>query len=120
MHRALPTLAVAAALLGGGATADARPHFKHCGDAPSILRHHIQARGVSCATARRTGRLVSQHVRVVRTRLFEYHTGAWTCRYTVFSSTKAGDGEGEIFDCRRPGREVRWSNAPGILPRTLF
>jgi uncharacterized delta-60 repeat protein len=93
--------------------------FKDCGNRPAHLRFNIQAHGVSCTTARMTGKLVNQPVKVIRSHTYEYKAGDWTCRYTVFNSTLAGDGEGEIFDCRRPDKEVRWSNARGIQPRTI-
>jgi hypothetical protein len=120
MIRSACTVAAAAALLAAASAEAAATRYVPCGDTPSHLRFHIEARGVSCTTGRRVGRLVDQDVKVVRTRLFEYRAGAWTCRYTVFPSRKAGDGEGEIFDCRKPGKEVRWSNARGIRPRTLW
>jgi hypothetical protein len=112
----LATAALAAAATG---TATASAAFKHCGSKPSRLRFHIQARGVSCTTAAGVGKLVNQHVKVIRRHTFEYKSGGYTCRYTVFSSSLAGDGEGERFDCLRPGKEVRWTNAPGIYPRTI-
>jgi hypothetical protein len=93
--------------------------FKDCGNRPAHLRFNIQAHGVSCTTARMTGKLVNQRVKVIRSHTYEYKAGQWTCRYTVFHSTLAGDGEGEIFDCRRPDKEVRWSDARGIHPRTI-
>ena len=114
-------LAIATAVLVAAATgtASASRHFTKCGNRPAHLRFNIQAHGVSCTTARTVGRLVNQDVKVIRSHTYEYKAGAWTCRYTVFRSTKAGDGEGEIFDCRQPKKEVRWSNAPGIAPRTI-
>ena len=99
--------------------ATAARHFTSCGSKPAHLRFNIQAHGVTCTTARGVGKLVNQHVKVIRSHTYEYRAGAWTCRYTVFSSTQAGDGEGEIFDCRQPKKEVRWSNARGIQPRTI-
>jgi uncharacterized delta-60 repeat protein len=93
--------------------------FNVCGNRPAHLRFNIQAHGVSCTTARTAGRLVNQRIEVIRSHTYEYEAGRWTCRYTVFHSTLAGDGEGEIFDCRQPHTEVRWSNAPGIQPRTI-
>jgi PKD domain len=94
-------------------------HFIHCGSKPAHLRFHIQAYRVSCKTAAGVGKLVDQDVKVIRPHTYEYKADGYTCRYTVFSSNLAGDGEGERWDCRRPGKEVRWTNAPGIYPRTI-
>jgi hypothetical protein len=120
MRRRTCLLLAATALVAAAAgTATASTSFKHCGSHPSHLRFHIQAHGVSCATARGVGKLVNQDVKVIRSHTFQYKAGGYTCRYTVFKSSKAGDGEGERWDCRRPGKEVRWTNAPGIYPRSI-
>jgi hypothetical protein len=112
-------IAALAALSVLASSAPAATHFTSCGDRPSQLRFNIQAHHVGCPVARGVGKLVDQKVTTIRSHTFEYQAKGYTCRYTVFSSTKAGDGEGEIFDCRKPGKEVRWSNAEGIAPRSI-
>jgi hypothetical protein len=119
IRRTLIPLATAALIAAATSAATAATTFKHCGSWPSHLRFHIQAHGVSCTTARGVGKLVNQPVKTIRPHTFQYKANGWTCRYTVFSSPKAGDGEGERFDCVRPGQEVRWTNAKGIDPRSI-
>jgi hypothetical protein len=112
----LPTAALLAGAVG---SATAARSFRDCGSRPAHLRFNIQAHGVGCTAARTVGKLVDQPVKVIRPHTFEYRAGRWTCRYTVFSSPKAGDNEGEIFDCHRGSDQVRWSNARGIQPHTI-
>jgi hypothetical protein len=119
LGRLLVLCATAALVAGSGATAGATRSFKDCGNRPTHLRFNIQAHGVTCTYARTVGKLVSQPVKVIRSHTFQYRAGRWTCRYTVFQSSKAGDGEGEIFDCHRGTDQVRWSNARGIQPHTI-
>jgi hypothetical protein len=119
IRRTLISLAAAVLTAVAASTAPASTHFKRCGSVPSHLRFHIQAHGVSCTTARTVGKLVNQPVKTIRPHTFQYKANGWTCRYTVFSSSKAGDGEGERWDCVRTGKEVRWTNAEGIYPRSI-
>jgi hypothetical protein len=119
LRRTFMLIAAAALVAAAAGTASASRSFTHCGSRPAHLRFHIQAYHVDCATARGVGKLVNQDVKVIRSHTFEYKADGYTCRYTVFKSSKAGDGEGERWDCRRPGKEVRWTNAPGIYPRTI-
>jgi hypothetical protein len=112
-------VATAAVVAAAASSAGAARSFTHCGNVPSHLRFNIQAHGVSCTTARRVGKLVNQPVKTIRPHTWQYKAGTWTCRYTVFHSSLAGDGEGEIFDCHRGTDQVRWSNARGIQPHTI-
>ena len=119
-------LAIAAALLLTGAAAAAgtaagttAAGFKQCGSRPSQLMYNREARGIGCTAFAKTPRPTGK-VTVVKPHTYRYRTAGWTCLYTVFHSSYAQDGEGEIFDCWRSAYvDIRWSDASAIRPRSL-
>jgi hypothetical protein len=103
-------------------SAGASGGFRECGKRPARLEWNIEAKGVGCQQAIKLahGSAQGQGLKRVGKHLFRYHSGDWTCTYTVFHSTKAQDSEGEIFDCRKaPDDIVRWSDSPEIQPHAL-
>ncbi|HEY2772235.1 MAG TPA: hypothetical protein VGI87_16785 [Solirubrobacteraceae bacterium] len=115
-------MAVAATLLVAGVGgAGAASRFTSCGSRPNRLEWNLEARGTTCKMARRVAyHGVSGKPKKVRTHVFRYTTPTgWSCVYTVFHSTHAQDGEGEIFDCAKGSAAVRWSDSPAIKPHAL-
>ena len=72
---------------------------------PAHLRFNIQAHGITCPTA--PGRkLVNRHVKVIRSHTYRPGPARGPPLHRL-QLDPAGDGEGEIFDCRQPKKEVR-------------
>jgi hypothetical protein len=112
---------VATMLLAGIGSAAGAGHFKSCGNRPNRLEWNLEARGTTCKVARRVAyHGASGKTKKVRAHVFRFVTPTgWTCLYTVFHSNHAQDSEGEIFDCRKAGAVVRWSDSSAIQPHSL-
>lgn len=120
--RVASLLALAAAAVALSATsAGAAGRFTSCGKNPNRLTWNLQERGSSCKAARQ----LAYHgergkAKKVRKHVYQFTTPTdWNCFYTVFHSNHAQDSEGEIFDCRKAGAVVRWSDSPAIQPHSL-
>jgi len=110
--------------VGGSPTSAAQP-FTSC--RTFEFAYHLQAHGVSCATARTvpplTSRMIGQPQILLhkgsRLEILAKLPGGWSCK--VLSYPGPGpDDRSAIDDCRLgAAKEVRWTDSPRVLPRSL-
>jgi hypothetical protein len=121
---------VASAALAG--TAHAGSGWVSCGSDAARLAFNIQTRGLGCTTVKPLLKKLQafSHVKVIVPRKECSYTVAngWLCYYSASHSPKAQDNELSSFDCRTTEgvsngggtTEIRWTDAPGVIPVELL
>ena len=119
-------VAVAARTQQAPAALAAAPSFKSCGT--FAFAYHLQARGVSCATARTVPPLTSPPTGQAKILLHNGSrlevlfklAGGWACKVLSYPGPGEDDRSG-VDDCRLgTSKDVRWTDDQRVQPRSLW